>query len=412
MNVKTPLRAPGKTRRPNANYRTQPTPYGNFPRSGTRTTRQVKPPSRLSRLMIWALWTGALAAALALLLRSGGFFASTPPLQSGSEFHNWFLERDPLDVAASAGRLIAILLLGYLLVVSSIQAFALRGQRQHTQSLAVRLAPRFLLFFTAGLMASTSTAFAATAAYAAEPDQPEPSTAPMMQVVDAATPFLDLQPVNPSQARTSLPWASNSSPGPVADESQNAEPPPTAAPIPSPAADSNAATDPANAPQAAPSGTPTGTPTMSALVSPSGQQGRQSQQSQQSPGGQRSQPSQLPGLLGLGATATPSAQAPDPSTQPATSLPVAAAQAAAAPATGTPATGTPESAHQTVPYTVIRGDNFWRISEQVLLMRLGSQPSASQIAQYSAQLISNNQEALTDPENPGLILVGQVFQLP
>jgi hypothetical protein len=398
MNVKTPLRAPGNTRRPNTNYRTQPTPYGNSSRSGTRTTRQVKPPSRLSRLMIWALWTGALAAALAFLLRSGGFFASTPPLQSGSEFRNWFLERDPLDVAASAGRLIAILLLGYLLVVSSIQAFALRGQRQHTQSLAVRLAPRFLLFFTAGLMASTSTAFAATAAYAAEPDQPEPSTAPMMQVVDTAAPFLDLQPVNPSQARTSLPWASNSSPGPAAGASQNTEPPPTAAPIPSPAADSNAATDPASAPEAAPSAAPT----MNAQVSTSG---LPSQQSQQSPGGQpgrQGQQSQLPGLLGLGATATPSAQAPDPSTQPATSLPVTAA----------PATGTPGSAQQPVPYTVIRGDNFWRISEQVLRIRMGSQPSAYQIAQYSAQLIANNQEALTDPENPGLILVGQVFQLP
>ncbi len=398
MNVKTPLRAPGNTRRPNTNYRTQPTPYGNSSRSGTRTTRQVKPPSRLSRLMIWALWTGALAAALAFLLRSGGFFASTPPLQSGSEFRNWFLERDPLDVAASAGRLIAILLLGYLLVVSCIQAFALRGQRQHTQSLAVRLAPRFLLFFTAGLMASTSTAFAATAAYAAEPDQPEPSTAPMMQVVDTAAPFLDLQPVNPSQARTSLPWASNSSPGPAAGASQNTEPPPTAAPIPSPAADSNAATDPASAPEAAPSAAPT----MNAQVSTSG---LPSQQSQQSPGGQpgrQGQQSQLPGLLGLGATATPSAQAPDPSTQPATSLPVTAA----------PATGTPGSAQQPVPYTVIRGDNFWRISEQVLRIRMGSQPSAYQIAQYSAQLIANNQEALTDPENPGLILVGQVFQLP
>ncbi|CAB5068587.1 MAG: hypothetical protein F2942_08265 [Actinobacteria bacterium] len=320
-------------------------------------------------------------------------------MQSESEFRNWFLERDPLDVAASAGRLIAILLLGYLLVVSSIQAFALRGQRQHTQSLAVRLAPRFLLFFTAGLMASTSTAFAATAAYAAEPDQPEPSTAPMMQVVDAATPFLDLQPVNPSQARTSLPWASNSSSVPAADESENAEPPPTAAPIPAPAADLNAATDPSSAPQAAPLAAPTGTPTMSAQVSPSGQQ------SQQSPGGQpgrQGQQGQLPGLPALGASATPSAQAPDPSTQPATSLPVTAA----------PSTGTPRSAQQTVPYTVIRGDNFWRISEQVLRMRLGSQPSASQIAQYSAQLIANNREAMTDPENPGLILVGQVFQLP
>jgi hypothetical protein len=399
MNVKTPLRALVNTRPPAANYRLQPTPYGNSLRSSPRTSRQVKPPSRLSRLMIWALWTGALAAALALLIRSGGFFASTPPLQSGSEFRNWFLQRDPLDVAASAGRLIAILLLGYLLVVSSIQAFALRGQRQHTQSLAVRLAPRFLLFFTAGLMASTSTAFAATAAYAAEPDHPEPSTAPMMQVVDTAAPFLDLQPVNPSQARTSLPWASNSSSGPAAGAQQNSEPPPTAAPSPAP--DLTAATDPTSAPEA----DPTDTPTMSAQQSPQGQQSQPNQQSR------------LPGLLGLGTTATPSAQAPDPSTQPTTSqptttLPTTGLPAAATPATGTPATGAPEAAQRTVPYTVVRGDHFWGISEQVLRMRLGSQPSASQIAQYSAQLIANNREALTDPENPGLILVGQVFQLP
>ena len=409
MNVKTPLRALGNTRRPDANYRTQPTPYGNSLGPGTRTNRQMKPPSRLSRLMIWALWTGALAAALALLIRSGGFFASTPPLQSGSEFRNWFLQRDPLDVAASAGRLIAILLLGYLLVVSGIQAFALRGHRQHSQSLAVRLAPRFLLFFTAGLMASTSTAFAATAAYAAAPDHPEPSAPPTMQVVEAATPFVDLQPVNPSQARTSLPWASGSFSGPAAGASQNSEPPPTAAPSPAPAPDLAAATDPTPAPRALPSGAPT----MSAQEPPSGQPGQQSQQSQQSqPGqqsqsGQQSQQSQLLGLPRLGASATPSAQPPDPRTQPETALPTSAT-----PATGTPATGTPETVQRTVPYTVVPGDHFWGISEQVLRMRLGSEPTASEIAQYSAQLIANNREALTDPENAGLILVGQVFQLP
>ncbi len=407
MNVKTPLRALGNTRRPDANNRTQPTPYGNSLGPGTRTNRQMKPPSRLSRLMIWALWTGALAAALAFLIRSGGFFASTPPLQSGSEFRNWFLQRDPLDVAASAGRLIAILFLGYLLVVSGIQAFALRGHRQHAQSLAVRLAPRFLLFFTAGLMASTSTAFAATAAYAAAPDHPEPSAPPTMQVVETATPFVDLQPVNPSQARTSLPWASASSSGPAAGASQNSEPPPTAAPSPAPAPDLAAATDPTPAPKALPSGAPT----MSAQVPPSGQPGQQSQH------GQHGQQSQLLGLPRLGASATPSAQPPDPRTQPETALPTTATPATGTPATGTPAPGTPatdtpETAQRTVPYTVVPGDHFWGISEQVLRMRLGSEPTASEIAQYSAQLIANNRDALTDTENPGLILVGQVFQLP
>jgi nucleoid-associated protein YgaU len=109
----------------------------------------------------------------------------------------------------------------------------------------------------------------------------------------------------------------------------------------------------------------------------------------------------------MGASTTPSAQPPDPRTQPVTS-PAAIAPAA----TPLPARDTAETAQLTVPYTVVPGDHFWGISEQVLRMRLGSQPTASEIAQYSAQLIANNQEALTDPENPGLILVGQVFQLP
>jgi hypothetical protein len=61
---------------------------------------------------------------------------------------------------------------------------------------------------------------------------------------------------------------------------------------------------------------------------------------------------------------------------------------------------------------VVQGDHFWGIAEQFLTLRDGTQPSAAQVARYSAEIIQLNQSALTDPENPGLIMVGQVFQLP
>jgi hypothetical protein len=73
---------------------------------------------------------------------------------------------------------------------------------------------------------------------------------------------------------------------------------------------------------------------------------------------------------------------------------------------------TPATALPTALYTVVQGDHFWGIAEQFLTLRDGTQPSAAQVARYSAEIIQLNQSALTDPENPGLIMVGQVFQLP
>ncbi|CAB4533463.1 unannotated protein [freshwater metagenome] len=61
---------------------------------------------------------------------------------------------------------------------------------------------------------------------------------------------------------------------------------------------------------------------------------------------------------------------------------------------------------------MVAGDHFWGISEQLLTLRYGTEPTAAQIARYSAELIQLNRSALMHPENPGLIMVGQVFQLP
>ena len=366
-------------------------------------TRRNSQAFRFSKLLIWAAWTCGLGVALALLLRSGGFTASTPPLHSGIEFRNFFFERDPLDIAASAGRLVAIALIGYLLIVSSVQAVALQSQRLQTRSLAARLTPRFLLFFTAGLMASTSPALAGTAAYAAEPDQFDPSTTPVMRVVESPTPLSDLQPVNPAQARTSLPWASNTVP-PSAPSATSASP------ATAPAAPSVVTPD-ANTEPAAPAVQNTAPRPEQPTRSPS--------QSQSDSSRPRTQTSQAPTMQ---AQPAPQTQQPKPEQrQPEQPKPLQhqPEQPKLQPLPGGPSDpysaaqpATPATALPTALYTVVQGDHFWGIAEQFLTLRDGTQPSAAQVARYSAEIIQLNQSALTDPENPGLIMVGQVFQLP
>ena len=348
---------------------------------------------RFSKLLIWATWTCGLGVALALLLRSGGFTATTPPLHSGIEFRNFFFERDPLDIAASAGRLVAIALIGYLLLVSSVQAVALQSQRLQTRSLAARLTPRFLLFFTAGLMASTSPALAGTAAYAAEPDQFDPSTTPVMRVVESPTALSDLQPVNPAQARTSLPWASNTVPASAPSASPAS--PPTAPAAPS------VVTPDANPEPAAPAVQNTAPRPAQPTRSPS--------QSQSDSSRPRTQTSQAPTMQAQPAPQPeqPKPEQPQPEQPKLQSLPGGPSDPYSAAQPATPATALP-----TTLYTVVHGDHFWGIAEQFLTLRDGTQPSAAQVARYSAEIIQLNQSALTDPENPGLIMVGQVFQLP
>ncbi|MEX0766843.1 MAG: hypothetical protein WD029_00040 [Microthrixaceae bacterium] len=280
--------------------------------------------------------------------------------------------------------------------MSILQIFALRTRSHRTHALLAKLAPRFLLFFTAGVMASTSMTFAGAVAYAADPDDPATLSAPVMELLGGQEQPVDLGPVNPTQAKTSLPWADN--PADTSVSKPNLALPSTPSsttlssttlgsttqnPSTTAQADSTQPQIGGNADNPRPRASAQG-PTMTAKQLPTTSSSMPKQPKQSAAGSASSRSAALPPAL------TPAA------TQPAATQPLATQPLVTQPSL----------------YTVVPGDNIWRISEQVLTMRSGTKPSASQIAQYSATLIELNRSVLIFPQNPGLIVAGQVFELP
>lgn len=63
-------------------------------------------------------------------------------------------------------------------------------------------------------------------------------------------------------------------------------------------------------------------------------------------------------------------------------------------------------------WVVEPGEHLWRIAEATLAERQGSPPSAAQTARFLHRLVAANRAVLVDPDDPDLILPGQVFTLP
>jgi hypothetical protein len=63
-------------------------------------------------------------------------------------------------------------------------------------------------------------------------------------------------------------------------------------------------------------------------------------------------------------------------------------------------------------WTVARGDHLWHIAAATLAARRGRLPTDVETAGYWQRLIDQNRSTLVDPENPDLILPGQVIALP
>ena len=63
-------------------------------------------------------------------------------------------------------------------------------------------------------------------------------------------------------------------------------------------------------------------------------------------------------------------------------------------------------------YTVEPGDSLWSIAERVLIDRTGAESTDGEIADYWASVIDANRDRLVDPDNPDLILPGQVMLVP
>ena len=126
-------------------------------------------------------------------------------------------------------------------------------------------------------------------------------------------------------------------------------------------------------------------------------------------------------LSGIGPTAAMAAQ-PAPTTT--TTTAITTSSMVGAPATVTmvrlPSAGaepeappTPAEPSPTVTrYTVVSGDCFWTIADDLLHRSWGRAPTDAEIVPYWLRLIEANRAELADPENADLIFPGQIFAVP
>ena len=63
-------------------------------------------------------------------------------------------------------------------------------------------------------------------------------------------------------------------------------------------------------------------------------------------------------------------------------------------------------------YTVVSGDCFWTIADDLLHLAWGRAPTDAEIVPYWLRLIEANRAELADPRNADLIFPGQTFTIP
>lgn len=64
------------------------------------------------------------------------------------------------------------------------------------------------------------------------------------------------------------------------------------------------------------------------------------------------------------------------------------------------------------PWTVRKGDHFWRVAEEVLAAAWGRRPSDQETTGYWRQLVEANRGRLVDRDNPDLLIPGQILEVP
>lgn len=62
--------------------------------------------------------------------------------------------------------------------------------------------------------------------------------------------------------------------------------------------------------------------------------------------------------------------------------------------------------------TVLPGDHFWRIAEEVLTSAWGRPPRDAETTTYWTQMVEANRSRLADPDNADLLFPGQVIEVP
>ncbi len=63
-------------------------------------------------------------------------------------------------------------------------------------------------------------------------------------------------------------------------------------------------------------------------------------------------------------------------------------------------------------YTVERGDSFWEIARRRVRLATGREPTDPEIRSYWVALGADNEDRLSDPEDPNLLFPGQTLRLP
>ncbi|HEX7276617.1 MAG TPA: hypothetical protein VF244_04520, partial [Acidimicrobiales bacterium] len=125
-------------------------------------------------------------------------------------------------------------------------------------------------------------------------------------------------------------------------------------------------------------------------------------------------------LAAIGPVGVVAAAAQTPSTTSTTSTSVPSTTADTVimvrlPPAGTETDSPPKAAEPTPApdrYTVVPGDCFWTIADDLLHRSWGRPPTDAEIVPYWQRLIEANRAELADPGNADLIFPGQVFTVP
>ncbi|MDQ2677516.1 MAG: LysM peptidoglycan-binding domain-containing protein [Actinomycetota bacterium] len=171
--------------------------------------------------LLWSIASLGALAALSRVERGDPRFDVPADLATWPE---WWSSHDPLDAGAALGRWLALVLLGYLTVVSLLHLAAALAPRGRIRRVATASTPRFLTGLLAGavVVAGTSTVGAAAPDPTVTPST-SGSNPPVMRVLDPPA----TSDAAPSETTTPIPerTATTSTPGPPTTPTTTAPPP-------------------------------------------------------------------------------------------------------------------------------------------------------------------------------------------
>ncbi|CAN5650246.1 hypothetical protein BH10ACT3_BH10ACT3_07740 [soil metagenome] len=371
------------------------------------------------RRLLLTSWVAGLCAVLVLMVRLGGI-AGTMPTTSGL-MHPGTWSVEPMDAIAVVARVLVIVVVSYLLLATVLQLVPSSGHSRRSRSLTARLAPRFVLVRTAGVLVSTAPAMAAPTQSAASTQSgaPHAGAGAVMEVVDSSgrassSPLATAPAPVPTTTTASRSTTTSTAPAPATTR------PPSSASIP---ATSAPRTTVPTSPDLQRTIEPPLTPTRSARTSLPWARGAHAPATDAEAPSMTvaSSPTSVPVVTVAvpASTGTPAALPASPAAEGTSAAP----GSGDGPTGGTTVTATAADPTSTLPealppvavaehYAVMSGDHLWSIAAQTLERRTAAPPSDAEITRYWTALIETNRSALIDPDNPDLVRPGQVFVLP